>query len=170
MGVALSGGREDDLLQKNFFYPTRTYAFRGAGAWRPPGNATPTFRVPNESWNPGLSADILFVSVVVMVLSENWKTLEENFRKKIISAISQNDENYKKYFLQRFSIFWKNHYYYRNKRYISRKPWISALIWHPKSGRGPIRRAPRPLAAKSIFCWILWPRGGFFTFWLPWPL
>ena len=27
---------------------------------------------------------------------------------------------------------------------------ISALIWHPESGRGDIRRAPRPLAAKSI--------------------
>ena len=110
VGVPSSWRCHPLLPQNNFFYPTRTYAFRGGRAWRPPGNATPTFRVPNESWNPGLSADILFVSVVVMVLSENWKTLEENFRKKIISAISQNEEIYKRYFLQRFSIFWKNHY------------------------------------------------------------
>jgi hypothetical protein len=109
VGVALSGGRDDDFPQKIFFYLARTYAFRGEGAWRPPDNATPTFRVPNKSWDPGLSADVSFVSVLAMVLSEYWKRLEENFRKKIISAISQNEENYKKYFLQRFSIFWKNH-------------------------------------------------------------
>ena len=30
-----------------------------------------------------------------MILSEYWKRLEESFRNKIISAISQNDENYK---------------------------------------------------------------------------
>ena len=72
--------------------------------------------------------------------------------------------------IQRLSISWKNHCWYWNKRYISRKPCISALIWHPKNGRGTIRRAPRPLAAKSIFWWILWPRGGFLTFWILWPL
>ena len=33
-----------------------------------------------------------------MVLSEYYKTLEENFRIKIISAISQNGENYKNIF------------------------------------------------------------------------
>ena len=33
-----------------------------------------------------------------MVLSEYYKTLEENFRNKIISAISQNDENYENIF------------------------------------------------------------------------
>ena len=32
-----------------------------------------------------------------MVLSEYRKRLEENFRNKVISAISQKDENYKKY-------------------------------------------------------------------------
>ena len=41
MGVALSGGRDDDFSQKNFFYLTRTYAFRGEEAWRPPDDATP---------------------------------------------------------------------------------------------------------------------------------
>ena len=53
---------------------------------------------------------------------------------------------------------------------MSRKPLISALIWHPENGRGIIRRAPRSLAAKSIFCWILWARGGFLTLWLLWHL
>ena len=33
-----------------------------------------------------------------MVLSEYYKTLEENFRIKIISAISQNDKNYENIF------------------------------------------------------------------------
>ena len=35
-----------------------------------------------------------------MVLSEYYKTLEENFRIKIISTISQNEENYKNIFSQ----------------------------------------------------------------------
>ena len=55
-----------------------------------------------------------------------------------------------------------------NKRYICKKPLISALIWHPESGRGITRRPPRPLAVKSIFCWILWPRNGFLTLCLLW--
>ena len=33
-----------------------------------------------------------------MVLSEHYKTLEENFRILIISTISQNDENYENIF------------------------------------------------------------------------
>jgi hypothetical protein len=33
-----------------------------------------------------------------LVLSEYWKRLEENFRNKIISAISQNDENFRNIF------------------------------------------------------------------------
>ena len=79
MGVALSGGREDDLLQKNFFYPTRTYAFRGGRAGRPPGNGKPPFRGPNYSRDIGLSADVSFVSVLAMVLSENWKNAGGKF-------------------------------------------------------------------------------------------
>ena len=35
-----------------------------------------------------------------MVLSEYYKTLEENFRIKIIFTISQNEENYKNIFSQ----------------------------------------------------------------------
>ena len=42
----------------------------------PSDNATPTFRVPNKSWDPGLSAEVSFNSVLAMVLSENWKRLE----------------------------------------------------------------------------------------------
>ena len=47
-------------------------------------------------------------------------------------------------------IFWKNHWYYWNKRYLSKKPLISALIWHPESGRGIIMRLPRPPALKKV--------------------
>ena len=39
------------------------------------------------------------------------------------------------------SKFGQNQCLYYNKQYISRKPLISALIWHPESGRGNIRRA-----------------------------
>ena len=52
-------------------------AFRGEEAWRPPDNATPTFRMSNESWNQGLSADVLFVSLLAKVLSQYWKRLEK---------------------------------------------------------------------------------------------
>ena len=54
-------------------------AFRGERAWRPPETVTPTFKVSNKSWDPGLSADVAFVSVLAMVLSEYWKRLEETF-------------------------------------------------------------------------------------------
>jgi hypothetical protein len=37
-----------------------------------------------------------------------------------------------------------------NNESLSRKPLISALVWHPKNGGGIIRRAQRSLAAKSI--------------------
>ena len=50
------------------------------------------------------------------------------------------------------SKFGRNQCLYRNKRYTSRKPLISALIWHPESGRGIIRRVPRLFGAKNIFC------------------
>ena len=73
-----------------------TYAFHGKEAWRPPDNATPTFRVPNKSWDQGLSADVSFVSVLAMVLSEYWKRLEEIFWKRLFPRFPKNDENYKK--------------------------------------------------------------------------
>ena len=40
-----------------------------------------------------------------MVLSQYLKRLEENFRKKIISLISQNDENYKKILVPNLLIY-----------------------------------------------------------------
>ena len=82
---------------------TMLFAARGRGALliKP----SPLSVSQTKSWNQGLSADVSFVSVLFMVLSEYWKKLEENFRKKI----STNDKNYEKYFLQPFSIFWKNH-------------------------------------------------------------
>ena len=64
----------------------------------------------------------------------------------------------------RTSKLWKNHCWYWNKRYLSKKPLITALIWHPESGRGIIRRRPRPLAVKSIFCWIFTGAEGFWLF------
>ena len=60
----------------------------------PPWSCHTLFLQAPFSRNAELSADVMFVSILAMVLSEFWKTLEENFRTKIISAISQNDENY----------------------------------------------------------------------------
>ena len=39
----------------------------------------------------------------------------------------------------------------QKKLYTSRKPLVSALIWHPESGRGIIRRAWRWLAVEELF-------------------
>ena len=50
--------------------------------------------------------------------------------------------------IQGLSISWKNHCWYWNKPYISRKHCISAFIWHPESGRGIIMRLPPPPAPK----------------------
>ena len=47
-------------------------AFRGEEAWHPLDNATPTFRMSNESWDQGLFADVSFVSVSAMVFSQSW--------------------------------------------------------------------------------------------------
>ena len=98
MGVALSGGRDDDLPQKNFFYLTRTYAFRGEGVWHSPDHATPSNFLFPKSWDPELSADVSFVSVLAMVLSEYLKRLEEKFQKRLFPQFCQNDKNYKNIF------------------------------------------------------------------------
>ena len=48
----------------------RLFTFRGERAWHPPDNATPSnFLVP-KSLDQDLSADVSFVSVLAMVLSE----------------------------------------------------------------------------------------------------
>ena len=84
------------LAVEQLFLP---HAFRGERAWRPPDNATPTFRASNESWDPGLSVDVSFVSVLAMVLSEYWKRLEENFSKRLFLRFHKNNEISKKKFL-----------------------------------------------------------------------
>ena len=48
------------------------------------------------------------------------------------------------------SRLWKNHCQYWNKRHLSRKPLISALIWHPESGRGIIMRLPHPHRRQEV--------------------
>ena len=55
------------------------YTFHGGKAWLPPDDATPTFSMANYSWDQGLSADVKFVTVLAMVLSEYWKKLEDCF-------------------------------------------------------------------------------------------
>ena len=55
---------------KNFFYPTRTYAFHGEGAWHPPDKARPSNFLFSKSLDQEIFADVSFVSVLAMVLSE----------------------------------------------------------------------------------------------------
>ena len=73
-------------------------SFCGKWAWSPPANATPSDFPAPKSWVSELSFEVSFVYVLAMVLSEYRKRLEENFRNTVISAISQNDKNYKNIF------------------------------------------------------------------------
>ena len=70
----------------------RTYAFRGEGAWHPPDNAPPSNFLYPKSLDQDLSADVSFVSVLAMVLSEYWKKLENFFFEMILFLqFSQNN-------------------------------------------------------------------------------
>ena len=97
-----------------------------------------------------------------MVLSEYWKRLEENFRKKIISAISQNDKIKKKDLLQRFSTFLKEPLLVQKQTIHQQKaldfsfhlaPWKWA--WHYQEAATPSRREKHILlnftAARRVF-------------------
>ena len=77
-----------------FFDPRGPMLF--AGAWRPPNNAMPSNFQSAKSWVSELSLDVSFVSLILKVLSEYWKRLEENFRKNIISTIFKKWWNLKK--------------------------------------------------------------------------
>ena len=83
---------------RNFFCPTQSYAFHGKETWCPHDHARPSNFQSPKSWVSELSSHVSFVSALLMVPSEYWKRLEENFRDKIISSNSQNDENYKNIF------------------------------------------------------------------------
>ena len=63
--------RECSTEGKTYSYSKdRLFTFRGERAWHPPDNATPSnFLVP-KSLDQELSADVSFVSVLAMVLSE----------------------------------------------------------------------------------------------------
>ena len=48
----------------------RIFTFRGERAWHPPDNATPSNFLFPKSLDQELSADVSFVSVIAVVLSE----------------------------------------------------------------------------------------------------
>ena len=153
-----------------FFCPKRTYAFRCKEAWHPPDHATPLNFPSAKSLVPELSSEVLFVSVLVMVLSEYWKRLEENFRNKIISTISLNDEIYKKDSSSLFQCSERtiastetnnnSEESYKIHLFVVGKFEVVTLSGGHHT----------PLAPKSIFCWILWPLGGFLTSCILWGL
>ena len=122
--------------------------------WRPPDNATPLNFLFPKSWDQELSADVSFVSVIAMVLSEYWKSLEENFRNKIISAISQNDENYKNIFSPAFFSILKEPLLVQKQTLHQQKALDLSYLEPEGQGRGSFMRVRLPFGAKSIFCWF----------------
>ena len=79
-----------------------------------------------------------------MVLSEYWKRLEEIFRNKIISAISQNDENYKNIFPPAFFNILKEPLLVQKQTIPQKKALILSFLeleslraWHYQEGSTP---------------------------------
>ena len=70
-----------------------------------------------------------------MVLSEYYKTLEENFRIKIISAISQYDENYKNIFSPAFFNILKKKTLLAQKQMVPQKKGLILSFWELESLR-----------------------------------
>ena len=101
-----------------------------------------------------LSSEVLFVSVLAMVLSEYWKRLEENFRNKIISAISQNDRNYKKIFSPAFFNILKEPLLLQRQTLYQQKALDLGYLEPEGKGRGCIMGVSRSFGAKSIYCWF----------------
>ena len=64
----------------------------------------------------------------------------------------QNDEIYKKYFLQSFLIILKEPLLVQKQTIAQMKALILSFLEPEGPGRGNVKRAPRLLAAKSIFC------------------
>jgi hypothetical protein len=89
-----------------------------------------------------------------MVLSKNWKRLEENFRNKIISAISQNDENYKNIFSPAFFNILEKPLPVQKQTLHQHKALDLSYLDLEAQGRGSIIRVSRPFGAKSLFCWF----------------
>ena len=69
----------------------------------------------------------------------------------------------KKYFLQPFSIFWKNHCYYRDKHYISRKLLILAIWSQKEKGVAVSWECHAHLAQKAFIVDFLQVRKWFLT-------
>ena len=87
-----------------------------------------------------------------MVLSEYYKTLEENFRIKIISAISQNDENYKNIFSPASFNILKELLLAQKQSLHQQKALDLSYLELETQGRDSVMGVPRPFGAKSNFC------------------
>ena len=75
--------------------------------------------------------------------------MEEKFGNKVISAISQNDEN-QKYFSPAFFNILKEPLIVQKQTIHQRKAHDLSYLEPEIQGRGTIRRAPRLLGAKGI--------------------
>ena len=122
------------------------YAFRGKEAWFPLHHTMPLNFSSAKSWVPALFSEVSFVSVLAMVLSEYWKRLEENFRKKLFLRFPKNDENYKKKPLALFNILkepllvQKQTIHQRKALDLSFNLKPQKWAWHYQEGATPTRR------------------------------
>ena len=85
-----------DLAPLNLLFFQCPFAASGRGALLIMPRPAP------NSWDQELSADVLFVSVLAMVLSEYWKRLENFFQNDTIFTISSKKYHFKKIFLLAF--------------------------------------------------------------------
>ena len=125
----------------------RNFTFRGEQAWHPLDNATPSNFLFPKSLDQELSADVTFVSVLAMVLSEYWKLVEENFGKRLFPRYLKNYEIYKNIFSRAFSSILKEPLLVQKQTLHQQKaldfrfflaPWKWA--WHCQEGVMPIWR------------------------------
>ena len=103
--------------------------------------------VSSNSRAQGLFAEVSFVSVLPMVLSEYWKPLEKIFRKRLFPRFLKNDEIYKNIFSPAFSNILKEPLLVQKQTLHQQKaldisfnlaPWKWA--WHYQEGATPPRR------------------------------
>ena len=134
-----------DFPQSNLlFFPM---SFCGKWAWSTPDNATPPDFPAPKNWVSELPSEVLFFSVLAIVLSEYRKMLEENFQNAVISAISQNDENLKNIFPPAFFNILKEPFLVQKQTIPQKKALILSFLqleslraWHYQEGSTPTCR------------------------------
>ena len=106
-------------------------------------------RLAPNSWDPELSADAFFVSVLATVLSEYWTRLENFFQNDTIFTISSKWYHFKKIFPLAFFNILTEPLLVQKQMIHQQKAWDLSYL-EQGHGCGMVKRVPRPLAAKDI--------------------